>query len=150
MDYITTSNIIGKIGNIEKVVTDYPDKITIHMPNAKTDVIDIIGQDKYDEIFVKEEDDEDRVKIANAESYFALCYIVPAINNESAGAGITKSTGFGDGRKENLSEFDINSIIERYRATANKILSKYALAVDNDEDDNPDLVRAGSISMTAI
>lgn len=150
MNFITSTSTVGKIGNIQKVAEDFPDKITIHLPNAQTDVVDIIGQDKYDEMFAKAEDDEDRVRIANAESYFALCYIVPAINNESAGAGITKSTGFGDGRKENLSEFDINSIIDRYRATANKILSKYALVVDNDEDEFTDLVRAGAISMVNI
>jgi len=150
MDFITSVETVGNVGNLKKIVQDAPAKISQFLPNSKADVIDIIGEAKYAEIFALNADDEDRVKIANAESYFALCYIIPSINNESAGAGVTKSTGFGDGRKENLSESDIDSIIERYRATANKILSKYALELDNDEDDKPDVARAGAITMGAI
>lgn len=150
MPNITNIETIAKIGNLQTLAADNPEKIEIHLLSAKTDVIDIISNDKYEEIEALDEDDEDRLQVANAEAYLALCYIIPAVNIESSGSGVTKSTGFGDGRKENLSELDINSIIDRYRATANKILSKFAPKIDDDEDDSPDIARAGSISMTII
>ncbi len=150
MANITSIETIAKIGNLQTLAADNPEKIEIHLLSAKTDVIDIVSNDVYEEMLAKDEDDEDRLQVANAEAYLALCYIIPAINIESAGAGVTKSTGFGDGRKENLSESDIESIIDRYRATANKILSKYAPEIDNDGDDSPDIARAGGMSMIVI
>jgi len=72
------------------------------------------------------------------------------LNNESTGAGITKATGFGDSRKENLSEYDVDKIIQRYEDTAMKILQRYAKSVDVDEDGAEDVLKVQGISMACI
>lgn len=145
--YLATVDKIKSIGNITRVGDD---KISPHLPIAQFDVLDIIGQDKYNQILNSSQTETDYINIQLAECYFALSYIIPAINNETSGSGITKATGVGDGRKENLNETDINTIIERYRDNAIKILSKYQKEIDNDEDEKQDLVNTSKIKMISL
>jgi hypothetical protein len=148
-DYFANYELVQKLGNLPKVSQE---RIEVHFPMAKIDVLDVIGSDAYEEIFAGTEgyDDSDKAKLEQAESYLTLKYLLPAINIESTGSGATKATGFGDSRKENLSEFDLDRIIQRYDDNAMKILKTYARSVDEDEDEAEDLVRVQGISMVCI
>jgi hypothetical protein len=136
--YLADTDLIKKLSNLKgiKPADDY--KITVHMPTAKQDTIDIIGQEKYDELTGEEADADEKAWCASGEAYFALSYIVPAINIVSSGAGITKSTGFKDSRVENLNENDIEKIIQRYKDLAIKILSKFQKTIDEDAGEDED------------
>ena len=116
---------------------------------AQLDVLDVIGDEKYEEILADEES-EDYAKLQTAENYLVLKYLLPALNIESTGSGVTKATGFGDSRKENISEFDLDKIINRYESNAMRILKNYAKEVDQDEDGNPDVVSVPGLRMACI
>jgi hypothetical protein len=148
-DYFTTYELVQKLGNLPKVSQE---KIEVHFPMAKLDVLDVIGAAAYDDIYDVSGDytADDKVKLEQAEAYMTLKYLLPAINNESTGGGVTKSTGFGDSRKENLSELDLDKIIQRYDDNAMKILKKYAKSVDTDEDGNEDILKVQGLSMACI
>lgn len=148
-DYFTTYDLVQNLGNLPKVSQG---RIEVHFPMAKIDVIDMIGKETYEAILAGSEvyGDADKAKLQQAESYMVLKYLLPAINIESTGSGATKATGFGDSRKENLSEFDIDRIIQRYSDNAMKILKKYAKSVDADEDGAEDILKVQGISMACI
>jgi hypothetical protein len=148
-EYFVTYEQVRKLGNVPKVTQE---DIEIHFPMAKLEVIDVIGQDNYTAILGGTDgyDESDLTKLQTAESYMALKYLIPALNNESTGAGITKATGFGDSRKENLSEYDVDKIIQRYEDSAMKILQRYAKSVDVDEDGAEDVLKVQGISMACI
>jgi len=146
--YITTTELIKQLGNIDKV--DETTKILPMMPLGKRDMIKVIGQDKYDEYLDLAEDDFDYQILARAEAYFDLCYIARALNKVSTGSGYTRSTGFQDSRQENMGESELESMIESYRAEANNLLTDYKIVNDTDEDGNDDSARAGNITMISI
>jgi hypothetical protein len=79
-----------------------------------------------------------------------LAYAVGPLNIDSSGAGFVKSTGFADGKKEILSEADITRLADKFRSAAEEILEDYLAAPDADEDENPDSVKTGGITMGAI
>jgi hypothetical protein len=112
----------------------------------------VIGKDAYEKIYDVGENytEADKKKLEQAESYMCLKYLLPAINNESTGGGVTKATGFGDSRKENLSEFDLDKIIQRYNDNAMRLLNSYAKSVDTDEDGNEDILKVQGLSMVCI
>lgn len=148
-DYFVTYQKVRELGNLPNLDQG---KITPHFPIAKDDVLDIVGQETYDKIFAMTDtytqDDYDRVQ--TAEVYFVLKYLIPSLNIESTGAGVTKATGFGDSRKENLSEFELEKLIERYESNAVKILKRYSKTIDQDEDGNDDVLRVQGIGMACI
>jgi hypothetical protein len=148
-DYFTTYELVQQLGNIPLVPEA---KINIHFPMAKLDVLNVIGADNYTAIFgaTNPYSSEDTDKLALAESYLVLKYLIPAMNTETTGAGVTKATGFGDSRKENLSEYDLEKMIQRYNDNAMKILNQYAKSVDKDEDGNEDILKVQGISMACI
>lgn len=148
-DYFANYELVQKLGNLPKVSQE---RIEVHFPMAKIDVLDVIGSEAYDGILASADDYTalDKSKLEQAESYLTLKYLLPAINIESTGSGATKATGFGDSRKENLSEFDIDRIIQRYSDNAMKILKKYAKSVDADEDGAEDILKVQGISMACI
>ena len=138
---------VKSLGNLPKV----PDAtIEAMYPDAKREVVDRIGLAKYDELYAKGAEDEDYKNVKAAECRFVLYYLVPAININSGANGISKASGVGDGRKENISEADIDRIIERHKDAAEKILKAYARAVDNDEDENPDILVTPSIKFVGL
>jgi hypothetical protein len=153
--YITDVKTIQAVGNIPKVTED---KIKIHMSSAKNDMISLIGATNYELLIppadpgghdtssdVPADDIENAMK---AEAYFALSYIVPAINIESSGSGITKATGYNNSRQENLSEYDIETIVNRYRDFATRLISKYILKIGPDTKE--DIYMGGPFKMVAI
>jgi len=148
-DYFVTYGLVQQLGNLPKVSEE---KISVHFPMAKIDVIDVIGQDNYTKLFAVTTPftAEDKEKLEQAESYLTLKYLIPALNNESTGSGVTKATGFGDSRKENLSEYDLDKLTQRYNDNAMKILSLYKKSVDIDEDGNEDVLKVQGISMACI
>lgn len=149
-DFFATYQKVQKIGNLPNVAQE---KIEEHIPMAKIDVVDVISEDTYTAILEGASDSftqEDFDKVELAEVYLTLKYLLPALNIESTGSGVTKATGFGDSRKENLSEFDLDKIIGRYQDNAMKILKRYAKTVDVDEDGKQDVVKVQGISMACI
>lgn len=148
-DYFTTYELVQKLGNLPKVSQE---KIEVHFPMAQYDVVSVIGKDAYEKIYDVGENytEADKKKLEQAESYMCLKYLLPAINNESTGGGVTKATGFGDSRKENLSEFDLDKIIQRYNDNAMRLLNSYAKSVDTDEDGNEDILKVQGLSMVCI
>lgn len=148
-DFFATYQKVQKIGNLPNVAQE---KIEEHIPMAKIDVVDVISEETYTAILEPSDpytqDDYDKVELA--EVYLTLKYLLPALNIESTGSGVTKATGFGDSRKENLSEFDLDKIIGRYQDNAMKILKRYAKTVDVDEDGKQDVVKVQGISMACI
>lgn len=144
-----TYDSVRDLGNLPKV----PDpKITPHLQLSKLDVVNVISNETYENIFAKTDPfvQDDYDKLVTAESYFVLSYLVPAINIESSGSGVTKATGFGDSRKENLSEYDLDKIIARYRDNAMKIIKSYVKEVDADENGALDILVTGSVQMACI
>jgi len=158
--------MVQQLGNVAQVGEEL---ITVHFPMAQIDMMDVIGQDTYeaillakDESFTTEDDPlteqiesitytpEDYKKLEQAESYLVLKYLIPTLNIESTGSGVTKATGFGDSRKENLSESDLEKITARYENNAMKILEKYVTILDVDEDGDADIINAGSLMMACI
>lgn len=147
MSYFAEISDVKILGNLPKV----PDAtIEAMFPDAKREVVDRIGLAKYDELYAKGAEDEDYKNVKAAECRFVLYYLVPAININSGANGISKASGVGDGRKENISEADIDRIIERHKDAAEKILKAYARAVDNDEDENPDILVTPSIKFVGL
>lgn len=147
-EYITTTDLIKQVGNIEKV--NAATKITPLMPLGRRDVIKIIGQTKYDEMLTEEADAGGKKIIALAEAYACLCYIAPSINKVSSGAGFTKATGFQDSRQEMMSETELQQVINGYRVTYQGLLEDYKAATDTDEDGNTDSVSAGHVKFISI
>ncbi len=148
MSYFITYEDVQQIGLLGDKVKQAV--IEPFFPEAKADVIDRIGTAKYDEIYAKGADDEDYKIIKTAEARFVLYYLVPGLNISTSGDGITKARGIGDGRKENISELDIDTIIQRHKEQAEKLLKPYAKTVDNDADDSPDILITPGLSFAAI
>lgn len=145
--YIATAVLVQNLGNFANVKAE---KINPHFPLAKKDTIAVIGTDKYTEMLAAEETDEDRAVIASGEAYFVLAYLVRALNNVSSGAGMTKSTGFDKGKTDNMSETDVQSLIEFYRGEAERTLQGFKKMLDTDEDGKDDVCNAGNVKMVAI
>ena len=141
-DYFVTYQKVQSVGNLPKVSQG---TIETFFPEAKRDVVDRISQETYDEKFALGDTDDDFLRIQTAEARFVLCYLIPAINISSSGDGITKAQGFGDGRKEIMSEADINLMVSRHKELAEKILKDYAKLVDVDEDEDPDILITPSV-----
>ena len=147
MSQFATVSDVKSLGNLPKV----PDgTIEAMYPDAKREVVDRIGTAKYDEIYTKGSADDDYKNVKAAECRFVLYYLVPAININSGANGISKASGVGDGRKENISEADVDRIIERHKDAAEKILKAYARTVDNDEDENEDVLITPSVKFVGL
>lgn len=146
-DYIVTFEKVQGKGNLPNVAQA---TIEEYFPEAKKDVIDIIGQTKYDELYALEADDDDRLNVQAAEAYFVLTYLIPGIAKKSTGDGIIKATGFGDSRSETVSENEVTQMIDRYRATAVKMIKPYALVVDADDDEIADQCIIPGLKMGVI
>lgn len=147
-NYFTTVEKVQQLGNLNSVPED---KIEPHFTTAKIDVIDEIGQDKYDEIYgLGNDGSEAYANLKTAESYMCLKYVVVAINTQSSGNGITKSAGTGDGKQEVLSEADVKDRVAMYNSIAMKILKRYITPTDSDGDGKDDIVNSGSIQWVAI
>ena len=148
IEYITNTTLIKQLGNIEKV--DDATKIIPLMPLGRRDVVKLVGQAKYDEVKVMEDDSAEKKIFALAESYFCLSYIATTINKVSSGSGYTKSTGFQDSRQEMMSEHELQQVKAGYRSEAEGLLGEWRIVNDKDEDDNPDTCNAGHTKMIAI
>jgi hypothetical protein len=146
-DYIVTYDVVQSKGNLPNVKQA---TIEAFFPEAKKDVIDIIGADAYAEKFALAADDDDRLNVSAGEAYFVLVYLLPAIAKKSSGDGIIKATGFGESRTETVGELELNQMIDRYRAVAVKLLKPYALALDADDDDKPDQCIIPGLKMGVI
>lgn len=146
MDNFATIDSVRTLGNITQVDEE---KITPHLFTAQIDVTKSITKEKYEEVLA-EVDTDDYKKVQQAESYFVLSYLIPVINISSTGNGIVKSTGTGEGRTEMLSENDVETIIQRYRDNAEKLLQEFIPEVDYDEDDNNDRVSTPNVKMIAV
>lgn len=144
IETITNIEQIKKEGNLLKVDGE---KIQAHLPAAKADVIDVIGADKYSEIAALEDEDEVKILAGSGEAKMALCYILPAINLVSSGMGVTRSTGFQDNRVDNLSETELQNMIERLKRDAIKILSRFIVV---NADAPSGICNTGLIKMAAI
>lgn len=140
--YITDTDTIKLVGNL-KLDTDT--KIEIHLPAAKNDVINLIGETKYAELVALETTDDNRKLASLGEANFVMAYAAPQLNNVSTGAGFTKAEGFGDGRTEYLNESDIERMIERYRAEAVRLLEKFVTRTHCDKT-----LDVGGLQMAAI
>lgn len=150
-EYFTNYELVQRIGNLAKV--EQAD-IEPFFPEAKREVIDRIGTENYEKYYAASGEEhaehEDYLNIRLAETRFTLYYLIPAINISSAGDGITKARGVGDGRKENLSENEIDAIILRHKQQAEKLLKPYSRSVDNDEDENQDILITPNIGFSSI
>jgi hypothetical protein len=145
--FLSNNALVKSLGNIQQ--TD-ESKINPHYTAAKDDVVDIIGKEKYDELVAADADDTDMMRVARAESYFVLSYCLPSLNLSSSGDGLKKATGFGDSRSENLSESEIQLIIERLRNSAERILSRYRLKKDTDEDGKADILTTAHVKFVGL
>lgn len=148
MSYFATYQDVQRIGNLGNKVEQQI--IEAYLPEAKADVTDRIGSAKYDEIYAKGAADDDYKNVLTAEARFVLYYLIPGLNISTSGDGITKARGIGDGRKENISELDVNTIIQRHKDQAEKLLKPYAKTVDNDADEAPDILITPGISFAAL
>ncbi len=148
MGYFTTYEDVQKLGNLGDKVKQTV--IEVYFPEAKADVVDRISQAEYDRILALGTDDDNYKNVLTAETRFVLYYLIPGLNVSTAGDGITKARGVGDGRKENISEFDVNTIIQRHKVQAEKLLKPYAKTVDEDADENPDILITPGISFAAL
>lgn len=147
MSQFATISDVKVLGNLPKV----PDAtIEAMFPDAQREVVDRIGRDKYDELYDKGNEDTDYKNVKAAECRFVLFYLIPAININSGANGISKASGVGDGRKENISESDVDRICERHKEAAEKILKAYARVVDNDADENPDILMTSSVKFVGL
>lgn len=144
IETITNIEQIKKEGNLLKVDDE---KIQAHLPAAKADVIDVIGEMKYTEIAALADDDDKKILAGSGEAKMALCYILPAINLVSSGMGVTRSTGFQDNRVDNLSEIELQNMIERLKRDAIKILSRF---IEVNADEPSGICNPGIIKMSAI
>ena len=147
MSYFATYQDVQNVGNLSKVEQSV---IEVYLPEAKADVIDRIGSAKYDEVYALGAENDDYKNIRTAETRFVLYYLIPGLNISTSGDGITKARGVGDSRKENISELDINTIIQRHKDQAEKLLKPYTQLVDNDEDENPDILITPGLSFAAM
>ena len=149
--YIVTVELVKQLGNLSNVDDD---KINIHFPQAKKDTIGIIGKTKYDSYADPENDteeiDEDKLIIARGEAYFVLSYCVRSLNIVSSGAGIIKTTGFNEGKSENLSQYEIERMESHYRAEAERMLNPYKVITDSNSDGNDEICNAGNTKFIAI
>jgi len=148
MSYFITYEDVQKVGNLGSKVAQ--SVIEVYFPEAKADVIDRIGTAKYDEIYALGVNDDSYKVVRTAEARFALYYLIPQLNISTSGDGITKARGVGDGRKENISELDVNAIIQRHKDQAEKLLKPYTLLVDNDADEYPDILITPGLSFAAL
>ena len=158
-DYFTTYQEVQVVGNLSEVEQEVIEK---QFPSAKRDVLEIIGQTKYDLIMEAElvepgdETEEnpytklDFEQIRLAETYMAIPYVIVTINTVATKDGITKATGFDESRKENLSEFDLNSIEKRFKGWAKNILKTYLETYDPDEDDDDDICLTNDLLIIEI
>ena len=147
MSYFATYQLVQKFGNLPKVTQD---TIETYLPAAKRELVDRIGPTKYDEIFDEGDESEDYLALQEAECRFVLYNLIPVININSGANGISKAQGVGDGRKENISEADVDRIIERHKDAAEKILKAYARSVDNDDDENEDILVTPSVKFAGL
>lgn len=152
--YIADVTKVQELGNLPSVKAEILEPF---FPQARKEMKKYIGADLYALFASDNEWDEDAdyngddtELIKAAEAYLVLCYAVGPLNVNSSGAGFTKSQGFGDGKKEILSENDIKGLEDRYRGFAEEILEDYIPALDADEDDNPDRLITGGFKMAAI
>ena len=147
MDYFATYDSVTTLGNLVKVAEE---KFSPHFFTAQIDVVKAITKEKYEEVLA-EVDTDDYKKIQTAEGYLVLSYAIPFINISSSGDGITKATGYNDSRREILNERDIETIVDRCRDNAEKILQEFRPAlIDSDEDENNDYVSTADVKMIAI
>lgn len=138
MNYHTNVELVKLKGNLNQVSDEL---IEGQFEEARYDVEKLIGKDTYHESIESgdEEETADRFKkIQLAETYFVIKHLVPVINVETDGAGITKATGFNENRKENLSENDIDRIQERWHKKAIDLLAEFMKCDDADEDEECD------------
>lgn len=147
MSFISDTEVVKKLGNLKAVTND---KIDPHFPAAKRDVTGLISNDTYDEYEAKATTDEDRVIISNAEAYFVLSYLLPSINISSSGDGIKRATGYNESRQENLSKAELDSYIETYRDTAERLLSPYRKLNDSTGDEVSDSVSTTHLKLISI
>jgi hypothetical protein len=140
--YLATAAIIKSAGNL-KLSED--SKIELWLPAAQQDVVQLIGQDKYDELLDLEDTDIKKKIAALGEANYCLAYLVPNLNNASSGNGFTKSSGVGDGKIELLSQSDIENMVTRFRDEALKLLSGFVTKADPDAETNPSTLNAGPL-----
>jgi len=145
--FFATNESVKEFGNMPSLDVA---KITPFFNGARRDVMDVITKEVYDDIVGYDEDAVEYLDLKEAESYMLLKKLVPVVNISSEGDGITKATGTGDNRQENLSEMDLDRIIERYDGWAMAILKRYIPAADVDEDCSNDSVVTSSVTMIAI
>jgi len=153
--YIADVAKVKVLGNIPTV--DDEATVEAFFPQARKEVKKFMGKELY-ELFASGDewaadadyDDTDTELMQTAEAYMVLAYAVGPLNVNSSGAGFVKSTGFGDSRKEVLSQNDISELSFEYRKRAEELLEDYVTDTDTDEDCNPDTVQAGSLKMSAI
>jgi hypothetical protein len=145
--YIVTADLVKKLGNFSNVSAE---KIEVHFPQAKRDTKAIIGTENYATYLAKEDGDTDKDLVARGEANFVLSYLVRALNNVSGGSGLTRATGFNDGRSENISGYDTERLITYYRSEAERILNNYKVSTDTDDDDDDDICNAGAIRLVDI
>lgn len=149
-----TEEKVKQFGNLENVSS--ATLLTVHFAGARRDVLDIIDEEKYDAIFaakletVGDYSTADYENLEEAECKFVLARAVGPLNVSSSGNGMTRATGYGDGRQENLSFDEIQKLKDMYTEEAMKILKRYIAVPDADEDDNDDYVVTSNITMIAI
>lgn len=151
-NYFANTESVGIFGNIKSYAATHADDIQIYFPSAKKDMIRLVGEKKYNEVIDKLGEDpthDDVIIFKQAESFFVIARLIPKLNIVSTGAGVTKAEGFGDGRKELLTENDIDSVVKRYRDDAELLLQDYIIITDEDDEEVENILIKGGLGVIA-
>jgi len=138
---LTNPAQIRNEGNLPDKVSDAI--INVHIEKASIEIRRILGDTLYQQIEGERDSQTQRYKeCSKAEALLTLSYLVFALNIETTGTGIVKVKGFGETRSELLDIRDVETLSERFRNEAMKILSAY---IPNETDMLKGSIKAVSI-----
>lgn len=119
-------------------------RIAGFIPRGRKLLIDLIGEDLYQDLLGRDEDDPDRQNASRAESYAAVFSSMIFLNLRPTDlGGFSKIIGYGDRQEELMGVAEL----EKYRSLIyNQVVDLIAELVEQPED----MVTAGGFGIMAI
>lgn len=146
MALTTLDNVIAQ-ANFGKKID--PTILTPHLDAAEIELRRLLGSTLYDTIAGYKIIDENTEGYADkqatfkevelAERYLTASLAVHALNTETQGNGIVRSTGFDQSLKSLLSRAEVNDLSQHYRDKAMALIAPYIPAATIPEDDEDGL-----------
>lgn len=132
MALVTASDVISLL----KLPDEVEDKLAPWIPQADAKLLDLVGQENYDDIDALPGANQDRQRADLAESLLTVFYALPHLNIRlTTQGGLVKAIGFEASRTEIMGKGELERLRGSYYSQAINLLGEYVID-EQDASDN--------------